>query len=93
MVADDDFAVDDARAHRQRDDRLHRERKAVGQVFAVPTDQSDLFAVAPGDDPEAVVLDLVNPIRPGRRCLGETGQARLEGSDWQTRPKQTHNAQ
>ena len=33
--------------------------KAVGEVFALPTNQSDLFAVAPRHDPKAVVLDLV----------------------------------
>ncbi len=91
-VADDGFAVDDAGVHGQARDRLHDERKPVSKVFAVATDQADLVAVTSGDDPETVVLDLVNPVGAPRRRLGETGQAGLEGSDRQTPPKQTHNA-
>jgi hypothetical protein len=43
---------------------LHGERKAIGEVFALPTDQAHLFTVAPGQDPKAVVLDFVNPVGP-----------------------------
>jgi hypothetical protein len=40
---------------------LYEEGKTVGKIFALPTDQSHLFAVAPGHDPKAIVLDLMNP--------------------------------
>ena len=72
-IADDGFAVDDARMHRQCRDRLDGKGKAVAEVFTLPTDQSHLFAVAPGNDPKAVVLDLVNPVgREGSIRAGDT---------------------
>ena len=50
----------------------------MGQVIAVPTDQSEFFAIALGEHAEAVMLDLVNPTQPGRRCLGEPGKQGLK---------------
>ena len=44
-----------------------RERKPVSKVIAVPTDQSGFFAVALGEHPKAVVLDLVN--HPARSAV------------------------
>ena len=41
--------------------RLDDEREAVGQVIARPAVEPHPLAVLAGDDPEAVVLDLVQP--------------------------------
>jgi hypothetical protein len=36
----------------------------------MPRDEPDAAAIAPRHDAEAIVLDFVNPIRPGRWSLG-----------------------
>jgi hypothetical protein len=53
------------------------EREALGPVMPVPREQSDALSTAPGQQPEAVVLDLVNPASAGRWPLDGLRQARL----------------
>ena len=43
---------------------------ALRPVVAPAGDQPDAHGVAPGHEPEAVVLDLVNPVGAGRRLVG-----------------------
>ena len=61
------LAVNDAGARTQAGERLHDQREAVGEVVAGAAVELDPVAVLTGDDPEPVVLDLVQPQRPGRR--------------------------
>ena len=70
VVGDDRLAVDQKRPTRQRRDRCRGKRKPGSEIVAVAADKPDTACVAPGHDAEAVVLDLVNPVRPGRRSLG-----------------------
>jgi hypothetical protein len=53
--------------------------EAVRQVVAVARDQAHATAAPVGQDPEAVVFDLVNPARARRRRAGRSRQAWLEG--------------
>jgi hypothetical protein len=56
---------------------LGHERIALRPVVAPAVDQPNAYRVAPGHEPEAVVLDLVNPVGPGRGLVGWGRQARL----------------
>jgi hypothetical protein len=55
--------------------------EALAEIVAVAGDQSHARGVAPCQDAEAVVLDLVEPVRAGRRRLGRGRQARLDQAD------------
>ena len=57
---------------------LDHQRIASCPVIAVASDKPDAHRVAPGHEPEAVVLDLVNPVRPSRRLWGGGKQAGLK---------------
>jgi hypothetical protein len=59
-------------------------------VFAPPSDQPDAHGVATGHEPEAVVLDFVNPVRAGRRLVGGGRQARLNEADRQGTQRRQH---
>jgi hypothetical protein len=54
---------------------LDHERVAGRPVIAPARDRPDAHRFAPGHEPKAVVLDLVNPVWARRRLGG--GQARL----------------
>jgi len=45
---------------------------------AVSSEEPHTGSVAPRHDAEAVMLDLVNPIPPGRRFIGMPGQTGLD---------------
>ena len=53
---------------------LGHQRVALRPVVAPAGDQPDAHRVAPGHEPEAVVLDLVNPVGAGRRLVGWGGR-------------------
>jgi hypothetical protein len=78
VVADDRLAVDDARADRQRLDRLSDTRKAIRKVVAIAGEKPNIAPAPIRQDPEAVVLDLVNPARARRRLAGRSRQAWFE---------------
>jgi hypothetical protein len=59
-------------------DRLYDEGKAIGEVVTIPRDKAHAGSVAPSDDAEAVVLDLVNPVAASRRLFSEARQAGLK---------------
>jgi hypothetical protein len=61
LIAAHHLAVDQARADRQMVDCLHDKREAPGPVIAAPSQQPDARRIAPGHEPVAIVLDLVNP--------------------------------
>jgi hypothetical protein len=79
VAAADSFAVDDAGACAQTGEGVDDQREAVGQIIPrPPAIEPHTFADLAGDDPEAVVLDLVEPCRTGRRLRGGRRQARRD---------------
>jgi len=70
------FAVNGGRHDGQGDHRLDDQRHLVRPVLAVSREHAHAVAVAPGDEPEAVMLDLERPPRPvghGARRRREAG--------------------
>src|SRR5262245_49764024 len=61
VIAGNRLAVDDARSGAQVSQRLDNQREAVRQVVAWAAVEPHLGADLAGDDPEAVVLDFMNP--------------------------------
>src|SRR5262249_57353353 len=72
------LAVDQAGADRERADRCDDEREACRPVDTVARQEMHATARAPGHQPIAVVLDLVNPVRALGRSGGRGGKARLD---------------
>src|SRR5882724_4685094 len=70
FVADNDLAIDQARLDHWQTDCRHDGREQLAPVIAVAGEQTDGSAVPPGHQPVAVVLDLVQPARSGRRLGG-----------------------
>jgi hypothetical protein len=95
VVADDRLSVDDARADRQRLDRFSDTRKAVRKVVAAAGEKPNGAPTPVGQDPESVVLDLVNPARACRRLSDRPWQAGLKSVlglfGAQSAPKLTRN--
>ena len=75
LVANDCLAVDHARSPRQLGNRQGDEGKAARQVIAVARNQPHAACVQARHNTKAVVLDFVDPARPGWRSLGRGGQA------------------
>ena len=69
--------VDQTGACRQLSDRRRGQREAPGEIVAVASEEPHTGSVAPRPDAEAVVLDFVKPIRPGRRLVRRPWQAWL----------------
>ena len=69
------LSVDEAGARAQLGERLNDQRKAVGEVIARSAVELHPLDFLPGDDAEAVVLDLVQPLLAGGRLRGRTGEA------------------
>ena len=61
---------DEAGPHLEVVHGLDHERIACRPAMIAPGDQPDADGIATGHEPEAVVLDFVNPIRAGRRLVG-----------------------
>ena len=70
--------VDDAGANGQHFYRFSGEREPIGKVMAVASYQPNAAAPPMRQDAKAVVLDLVNPARSGRRFIGRARKARFE---------------
>ena len=66
FVTAHDFPVDQARPHLEVVHRLDHQWIALRPVIAPAGDQPDAHGVAPVHEPEAIVLDLVNPVGAGR---------------------------
>ena len=62
VIASDSFTVDDAGARAQACQRLDNRREAVGEVVAGTAIEPHLRALLAGDNPKAVVFDLVQPL-------------------------------
>jgi hypothetical protein len=74
-------SVDQARAHRQRRDSRHDEGEAFGEIVAIAGVEPHARGVPPCQDAEAVVLDLVQPVRAARRGLGRRREAGFDKAD------------
>jgi hypothetical protein len=79
LVDHDDLAIDEAGLDRQACDGIDDAREAVGEVVAIAREQTHALAIAPRQDAEAVVLDLMNPPGAGGRLLGGFGKAGRDG--------------
>jgi hypothetical protein len=58
--------------------RLDDQREATGEVVAGTAVEPHSWAVLPGDDSEAVVLDLVQPLAAGWQLIGFGWKARRD---------------
>src|SRR5262245_17446842 len=81
VIAGDSFAVDDAGPRAQAGQRLDNHREAVGEVVARTAVEPHLRASLAGNDSEAVVLDLVQPLAAGRQLIGFGWEARRDEPD------------
>jgi hypothetical protein len=81
LVADDGFAIDQAGPRGQSRNRHGNEGKAAGEVVSFARDQAHASSVPARYEPEAVMLDFVNPPRAGRRQLGRGRKARFDKAD------------
>jgi hypothetical protein len=65
--------VENAWSYPQVFDRGGDLRKPIGEIRPVAGEQARALTLTPGAYAEIVVLDLVNPIGPGRQLLARTG--------------------
>ena len=56
---------------------LDHQRETIRPVIAPPGNQADADGISTHHQPEAIVLDLVDPTGPRRRMVGRGWQARL----------------
>ena len=80
VIAGDSFAIDNARARAQACQRLDDQREAMGEIVARTAIEPHLCAGLAGDNAEAVMLDLVQPIAAGRQLVGFGWEARRDES-------------
>src|SRR5262249_53896671 len=78
LIAGDSFAVDDARARAKPCQRLDDQRKTMCEVVARTAVEPHLRASLAGNDAEAVVLDLVQPLAAGWQFIGFSWEARRD---------------
>ena len=78
LIAGDSFAVDDAGARAQACQSLHDQREATGEVVARTAIEPHPLAVLAGNDAEAIVLDLVQPLAAGRQFISFGRKARRD---------------
>ena len=76
VIAGDSLAVDDAGARAQACQRLGDQREAAGEAIARTAIEPHSRAVLPGDNPKAVMLDLMQPQAAGRQRVGFGWEAR-----------------
>jgi hypothetical protein len=77
------LAIDQTQPHLEVVHGLRHQRIALRPVVAPAGDQPDAYRIAPGQQPETVVLDLVNPVGAGRGLAGwgwEAGSMKLARS-------------
>src|SRR5690349_17533623 len=62
VISRDCLPIDDAGARTQACQRLDDQREAIGEVIAGTAVELHLCGILAGDDPKAIVLDLVQPV-------------------------------
>ena len=73
-----DLTVDQAGPHLEVVHGLDHERVAGRPVVAPAGNQPDAHRVTTSHEPKPIVLDLVNPVRPGRGIVGRRGETGLD---------------
>jgi CheY-like chemotaxis protein len=68
------LSVDDDRRNFQRADGLHHAGETVRPIVPAAREQPNALALAAGNQPVAVVLDLVNPVGSGRGFAPDSRQ-------------------
>jgi hypothetical protein len=76
-LASDSFAIDDAGPRAQAGQSIDDQRKATTEVIATTAVEPHSRAVFPGNNPKAIVLDLVQPLPEGS-CVVLVGKARRD---------------
>jgi hypothetical protein len=69
VIAGDSFAIDNARAGAKAGQCLNDQREAMGEVIARTAIEPHLWAFLAGNDAEAVMLDLVQPLAARRQLV------------------------
>ena len=72
------LAIDQTQPHLEVVHGLRHQRIALRPVVAPAGDQPDAYRIAPGQQPETVVLDLVNPVGAGRGLAGWGWEAGID---------------
>ena len=62
VIARDRFPIDDARARAQARQSLDDQRETIREIIAGTAVEPHLCARLAGDDPKAIVLDLMQPL-------------------------------
>jgi hypothetical protein len=78
VITGNRLAVDDAGARAQAGQRLDDQREAIGEIIAGTAVEPHLRAVLPGDDPKAIVFDLMQPLAAGRQLISLAWEARRD---------------
>ena len=78
VIAGDSFTVDDAGARAQPGERINDQREAMGEIVARTAVEPHVRASLAGNDAEAVVLDLMQPLAAGGQLIGFGWEARRE---------------
>jgi len=78
VIASHGFTIDDAGARAQASQRIDDEREAVGEIIAGTAVKPHSRPVLPGDNPKAIMLDLVQPLAAGRQPCGFDRKARRD---------------
>ena len=78
VIAGDSLAIDDAGARAEACQRLDDQREATGEVIARTAIEPHSRAVLAGNNAEAVVLDLMQPLAAGRQFIGFGRKARRD---------------
>jgi len=78
VIAGDSLAINSAGARTQACQRLSDQREATGEVIARAAVEPHPLAVLAGNDAEAVVLDLMQPLAAGRQLIGFGWKARRD---------------
>ena len=81
------LAVDQGMVDRQGAHRLRDPGEPVVEHGAAAAPYLDAFALLSGEDPEAVMLDLMQPARPGGRIGDESWLTGLDEPGRQVAPK------
>jgi hypothetical protein len=90
VIAGDSFAVDNAGARPQPGERINDQREAAGEVIAGPAVEPHSLTILAGDEAEAVVLDLMQPLAAGRQLVGFGREARRDEPGRQGTGTQRH---
>src|SRR5215510_14645137 len=80
VIAGNRVAIDDAGARAQACQRVYDQREAAGEVVARTAIEPHPLAVPAGNDAEAVVLDLVQPLAARGQLIGFGWEARRDES-------------